>query len=118
LVSIARRYGVALEQLMAANHLLAKNRIFPGQKLNIPGVAAPAEMEASAKPIELATASESSALASVAIDTGEPSRQHVVRKGETLARIAKRYSISVDALRSRNDLASSTIHPGQVLAIP
>ena len=52
------------------------------------------------------------------LNAPEAARQHVVRKGESLARIARLYSVSVDAIRSLNELGSTLIHPGQVLAIP
>jgi membrane-bound lytic murein transglycosylase D len=44
---------------------------------------------------------------------------HVVERGDTLSKIARRYGTSVEALRSANRLgARSLIHPGQVLTIP
>jgi uncharacterized protein YcbK (DUF882 family) len=44
---------------------------------------------------------------------------HVVGKGQTLGRIAKRYRVSVDALRDANGLrAGARIHPGLELVIP
>jgi len=43
---------------------------------------------------------------------------HVVRKGESLSIIARRYGCSVEALQRRNNLRSTMIHPGQRLVIP
>lgn len=43
---------------------------------------------------------------------------HVVRRGESLGVIAKRYRVSVSALKSKNNLKSNMIHPGQRLIIP
>jgi uncharacterized protein YcbK (DUF882 family) len=44
---------------------------------------------------------------------------HVVGKGQTLGRIAKRYRVSVDTLREVNGLrAGDRIHPGLSLVIP
>ena len=43
---------------------------------------------------------------------------HVVRRGDTLGRIARRYGAAIDALRRANDLTSSLIHPGQTLRVP
>jgi LysM repeat protein len=44
---------------------------------------------------------------------------HVVERGDTLSKIARRYGTSVEALRSANRLsARSLIHPGQVLTVP
>jgi membrane-bound lytic murein transglycosylase D len=43
---------------------------------------------------------------------------HVVRRGESLSVIARRYGCSVDALKRSNNLRSNMIHPGQRLIIP
>jgi uncharacterized protein YcbK (DUF882 family)/LysM repeat protein len=44
---------------------------------------------------------------------------HVVAKGQTLGRIAKRYRVSVDAIREANSLSpGQRLHPGQSLVIP
>jgi N-acetylmuramoyl-L-alanine amidase len=48
----------------------------------------------------------------------EPARQHVVRKGETLASIARQYNIHVDALRFINDLRDADLQVGLRLLIP
>jgi LysM repeat protein len=46
-------------------------------------------------------------------------RQHTVADGETLWGIARRYEITVDALRRANDLGeNAAIQPGQKLTIP
>ncbi len=49
-------------------------------------------------------------------DGGDP--VHVVRSGETLSAIARRYDVSVGALKSRNKLRSDRIQIGQRLFIP
>ncbi|ROR32026.1 N-acetylmuramoyl-L-alanine amidase [Inmirania thermothiophila] len=43
---------------------------------------------------------------------------HVIRRGETLAEIARRYRVSVDDLRAANDLRGDLIRVGRVLRIP
>ncbi|WP_017443726.1 N-acetylmuramoyl-L-alanine amidase [Gayadomonas joobiniege] len=48
----------------------------------------------------------------------QKSQQHVVKRGESLSRIAKRYSTSVAALKSNNQLTSDLLKVGQVLKIP
>ena len=45
-------------------------------------------------------------------------RWHEVQEGETLYRIAKRYGIAIERLRTINRLEGSTIRSGQRLAIP
>jgi membrane-bound lytic murein transglycosylase D len=42
---------------------------------------------------------------------------HVVRKGENLGGIAKKYNVSVNQLKSWNNLKGLTIHPGQKLTL-
>ncbi|GAA4275863.1 glucosaminidase domain-containing protein [Aquimarina mytili] len=42
---------------------------------------------------------------------------HVVQQGDTLYSISRRYKISVQELRSYNNLADNTIHVGQVLKV-
>ncbi len=44
--------------------------------------------------------------------------EHVVSRGESLARIARRYGTSVEALRAYNDVSGSLIHPGDRLIVP
>jgi uncharacterized protein YcbK (DUF882 family) len=57
------------------------------------------------------------ALTPVYADAGEI--VHVVARGQTLGRIAKRYHVSVEAIREANDLApGERIHPGLALKIP
>ena len=43
---------------------------------------------------------------------------HVVRRGDSLDRIARRHGTTVGALRRANGLTSSLIHPGQSLRVP
>jgi hypothetical protein len=44
--------------------------------------------------------------------------RYTVRRGDNLWRIASRYGTSVEDLKAVNDIRSSSIQPGQVLAIP
>jgi len=47
-----------------------------------------------------------------------PVGEYVVRRGDSLGKIATQHGVSVEALRSSNDLRGSTIHPGQRLVVP
>jgi membrane-bound lytic murein transglycosylase D len=44
--------------------------------------------------------------------------QHVVRPGETLGQIARRYGVGVSALMRKNGLHSTSIQPSQTLIVP
>lgn len=72
-----------------------------------------------AEPFRLALLSEEGAakVAAAAVEP-PPVTRHRVRRGETLSSIARRYDVSVDALRASNDLRGSIIHPGESLVIP
>jgi membrane-bound lytic murein transglycosylase D len=101
LSGLAARYGVSMAAIKSANVIKGQIRI--GQSLLIPasGAAAP----------ELRV--ETVAAAAVA------PKVHTVRRGETLAGIARLFRVSVSALRRANGLTQRTIlQVGQVLHIP
>ena len=110
LYGIARQYRVSLDDLMATNPEVSPRRLRIGTVLVIPrpgatpaGVAAPSST-ASGTP------------------RGTPSPTpgvHVVRQGESLWLIARRYDIDLETLRAHNDLAEGDVlHPGDELRIP
>ncbi|NND55281.1 MAG: AMIN domain-containing protein [Gammaproteobacteria bacterium] len=45
-------------------------------------------------------------------------REHVIRRGDTLSQIAQRYNVSLSQLRATNSISGSRIRVGQVLRIP
>jgi N-acetylmuramoyl-L-alanine amidase len=57
-------------------------------------------------------------LVDVSGDAAGGAREYVIGQGDTLSAIAKRYSVSLSALRAHNGLADDVIRVGQVLAIP
>lgn len=95
---IARRYGTSISALQRANRLASANRIRIGQVLLIPP---------SASGSRVAAASSSGPTT------------HVVRRGENLSRIARKYGTSVKALQRANRLRSANhLKVGQRLIIP
>jgi LysM repeat protein len=107
LTGIARRYGVSITAIASANAIGDPSRIFAGQRLTIPGSApsAPSAPAAAPKP---ATAASASAL-----------RTHLVRSGDHLTGIARRYGVSITAIASANAIGDpSRIYAGQRLTIP
>jgi len=103
---LARRYGVSVESITSMNRVTTRHRIREGQEIIVP---LPARYMALNGPGKMAPPF-------VASRGGEKVCR--VRQGDTLWGIARRHGVSVDALRSWNRLAnSSTIHPGQKLAI-
>jgi LysM repeat protein len=94
-LAIALRYRLTLTSVLRANRLTGAALIRPGQKLILPGaVARPA------RPVGTTSA-------------------HVVRQGETVTAIARRYGVSVAAVLAVNHLRSrTTIYPGRRLLVP
>jgi LysM repeat protein len=88
---IARKLDVPVGDLLAANGLQLTSTILPGQQLQVPGAAAPAVTGGS----------------------------YTVAVGDSLARIAQRHRVTLNALLSANGFTtSSLILPGQTIALP
>ncbi len=96
LSSIASRYRVNVNQLMAWNQL-SSGLIHPGQTLRVGTSAASSSGSAPQQPRE--------------------SVVHRVRRGDSLSSIASRYRVSVSQLMAWNQLSSEIIHPGQTLRV-
>lgn len=89
---IAEKFGVSTTSIKKWNSLKS-NTVKIGQKLKI-YTSSSAKNNGSAGPVK-----------------------HVVRSGESLYTIAKKYNVTVDSIRQKNDLLSENIKPGQTLVI-
>ncbi len=108
LSTIARKYRVSIRTLQRANGLRSANHIRVGQRLKIPGYA-PA-------PPEIAPASQ---IASAAPEPAPAEGVYRVRRGDTLASIARRFGVSARDLATVNRIRNANqIHPGQVIELP
>ena len=58
------------------------------------------------------------ALEALPKEAKQPVTEYVVRRGDSLGKIGSRFGVSVHALMHTNNLSRTTIHPGQVLAVP
>lgn len=87
--SIAKRYGVTVNELKSANNLTS-NTLSIGQKLKIP--------KTGTDEVETST--------------------YTVKAGDSLYAIARKYNTTVDALKSLNNLTTNTLQIGQKLKIP
>jgi LysM repeat protein len=104
---IARRYGVSVASLAAANAIVDPSRIYAGDRLTIPGAAAPAVTPPTPAP------------ATPAAPAASQPRRHTVEPGENLTWIARRYGVAISAIVSANAIADpSRIYAGQRLVIP
>jgi murein DD-endopeptidase MepM/ murein hydrolase activator NlpD len=107
LAGLSRRYGVPVETIMGANDL-SDGRLHIGQELVIPGAKAQQSAQAGVK-------AEQTAEAKPPAPTGET---YKVEKGDTPHSIAEKLGVSEQALIARNKLRASSLHIGQVLAVP
>ena len=86
---IAAKSGTTVDRLRSLNGLGKRSRIYPGQKISLPGSPSP------------------------------PGGVHKVRRGETLWSIAQRYGRTVEEICQANGIRStSRIYPGQRLQMP
>ena len=101
---LAAKHGIALAKLKLANGITSRTKIGPGSQLLLPVKGS----DAAAEP-----------LPAVFRQPVPPARRggllHIVRKGETLYGISKRYHVSTDSLRGWNHIGVLTT--GQKLII-
>jgi membrane-bound lytic murein transglycosylase D len=122
LTTVARKLRVSRTDLAEANYLSVRARVFPGQKLIVPRP--PATLMA-AQPDRPTPALETRPIVARASligddqnDQPEPERHtYRVKRGDTLASIARLFSTSVSALKQWNRLRSNRISPGQRLTV-
>ncbi|MGE5258689.1 MAG: LysM peptidoglycan-binding domain-containing protein [Hyphomicrobiales bacterium] len=103
LQTIARKYGTDTKSIMLANHLVRPAPVPAGSILRIPLECPPGRpaTAAGAKPAPL---------------KGE-TVDHVVRQGDSLYNIAKRYGTTTEDLQRWNNLSGTSLTVGQVLKI-
>jgi membrane-bound lytic murein transglycosylase D len=115
---IAQRYGVGLSSLADANNLRSPYRLRAGQVLDLPATrVASAPAGAPPKPSVAASAGPTTTPVA-ALTKPELEGRYVVRRGDSLARIASRTGVSEDELVRLNKLKRRNfIYEGQVLAL-
>ena len=104
LASIARKVGVQLADLLAANQLTTSSTIHPGQVLAVPigGNSSPSQPNPTAQPPSPAGTTP-----------------YTVKAGDSLFVIARRNGVTLNSLLNANSFTiTSTILPGQVIRIP
>jgi penicillin-binding protein 2 len=100
LTSVARKSGVTVAALAAANGMPADMALRAGETIKIPVKGAP----------EPAVAATARAIA-------DPPGRYTVRPGDTLASIAQRFRVSIESLRAWNSITSSNLLAGQRLVV-
>lgn len=106
LYGIARKLGVSLNALLAANGMSATSTIHPGTVLTVPaGATAPA--------------ATSGATGSTGTTGGAAATTHTIVAGDTISGIARRYGLKYGAILKANTITlDSVLVPGRTLIIP
>lgn len=131
--SIAQRYGVSVAQLKSWNGL-SSDRIVAGKVLKIlkknvaTDIPKPAPLEEKESPlrepaptttVKSPTKSQPATMASTGVAAQKKTRSvYVVKSGDTLWALARRYNTSVDAIKSANKLRTDKLNIGQKIIIP
>ncbi len=101
LYSIARKYGVSPQALASANGITTQSWVYAGQRLQIP------------------TSGNSNSAAPVSVAQASPSGMYVVRAGDTLSSLSRKFGISVAAIAEVNDIPpNGFLYTGWSLKIP
>jgi peptidoglycan endopeptidase LytF len=101
--SIAKKNGLKIKDIEAANPNIAPTKLKVGMKLQIP---------------QASSAAPSSAGMASAAPTAEGGDTYTVKSGDSLTKIAHANGITVKALRAANDLKTDRIKVGQKLKLP
>jgi membrane-bound lytic murein transglycosylase D len=116
--SIARLYGSSVDAIMAANGLKSPRSLRIGQTLTVPRTPTRQgeRTHTATKP-----PTKAPAVSAQAAPTATPARQkgkrYVVRQGDTLSSIARRFGTSATELQRLNSISDSRINPGDVLQL-
>ncbi len=139
--AIAARYGASCESVLRANGLSSRDRIYPGQKIRIPGGRTGASTHTVkrgdtvydiAREYGVSTSSVLAANSMSARDCIYPGQRlkipgggaggvviHTVKRGDTVYDIAREYGVSTSSVLAANSMgARDRIYPGQKLKVP
>jgi membrane-bound lytic murein transglycosylase D len=100
LSGIARRYRTSVRSIMAANGLRSQHYLKVGWRLKIP------------------TRGSGARVAASSYAAGSEITKYRVKKGDSLWKIALRFSTTTGAIKAVNGLRSSRLQIGQVLKVP
>ncbi len=100
LSTIARRHGTSVSAIVRTNNLRSRNRIRSGQRLKIPSRGGTVRASA-----VIATGNQAATLT------------HIVRRGDSLWKLASRYATTVDRIKRDNSLRGDRLHVGQKLRV-
>ncbi len=99
LYSLARKYGVSVSDITAANGITDATKVNAGQSIRIP--------------------TKSSFVPNSSVSSVTATDEYKIQRGDTYYSLSRKYGISVNELLEMNDLeANSVLKIGQVLKVP
>lgn len=105
--SIAQKYNLKQEELLTLNRDAKPRRLNIGQKILLSRSSRPTMEETKPIPSEAKQDREAPSAPKI----------HVVKKGENLYQIARKYNLSVEELKTLNNLNSNSLKTGQDLIV-
>lgn len=121
---LARKYGSSVSAIVQANGLNKAATIRIGQRLSIPGASAPGSSTATTVSNVKNVETKSSGTPKLATDKnleefGGASAQYTVAAGDTMSKIARAFSVSIDSIVKANGIKNpALITVGQKITIP
>ncbi|MGX8882867.1 LysM peptidoglycan-binding domain-containing protein [Methylovorus sp. SPW-M1] len=111
LLSIAKRYKLSTQQLMAQNQLKS-SKLKPGQILNVASAPAPIS-----KAVVASSANRKADVSKAKLVASKKKQRYIVQRGDTLESIARKFDIARDELQRWNKISGSRIVPGAILTV-
>lgn len=108
---IAKKYKISVKEILKCNNIDSTN-IRPGQKIKIPNIS----KNSGKNKLNIKTSKKKSPKEIKPVVHNDRAI-HVVKKGDTLKSISRKYSISVNELMDINNLKSSKLRIGQKISI-
>ncbi|MCX5858134.1 MAG: LysM peptidoglycan-binding domain-containing protein, partial [Deltaproteobacteria bacterium] len=105
MASVARRYGISVNSLMAYNGLSAKKGVYVGQRLKVPIRGVRYTKDTSGQPSER-DKSQSEQLG-----------RYKVKKGDTLSVLAQRFKTTPAEIRRLNKIKGDSLQAGRIIKI-
>ncbi len=124
LSTIGKRYGVSVSELLRLNGISSRTILRKGQKVRIRPEAMPKStrhVTGKARKIAAAAAPtvKRNAMVGSAMKATQSQRKHVVKRGETMWEVSKRYGVSLNHLAQVNKVrVNHRVMAGQKLVIP
>ena len=118
---LAKKFRVSPQEIIKAN-ALTPGDLRPGAKITIPSNRKETLSKGKIRKVKASSLKKGKDVKNVLDDDGSVNPQedtsvHIVKKGETLLSVAKKYSLSVEQLREMNNLRTKRIKVGRRLVV-